>query len=141
MSQSSGFSVFDTDIAKLAAIALAGTLLAVLLRRENPAFATVCAFATAAAMALYILPDLGGIFTGFISLFEDGGISPEYYKSVIKVIGVAYFTEIVSSLCRDAGENAIGTKLELAGKVIALSLTIPAVTQLMTVIKEALSLI
>ena len=90
MSQSSGFSVFDTDIAKLAAIALAGTLLAVLLRRENPAFATVCAFATAAAMALYILPDLGGIFTGFISLFEDGGISPEYYKSVIKVIGVAY---------------------------------------------------
>ncbi len=92
-------------------------------------------------MALCLLPDLNGIFSDFISIFEDSGIPTDYYKSVIKVIGIAYFTEIVSALCRDAGENAIGTKLELAGKVAALSLTIPTITQLMTVIKEALSLI
>ncbi len=129
------------EIARLAAVALVGTLLAVLLRAKNPAFATLCAFATAAVMALYLLPDLSAVFSGFMSIFEESGISSDYCKSVIKVIGIAYFTEIVSALCRDAGENAIGAKLELAGKLMALSLTIPAVSRLMTVIKEALSLI
>ncbi len=92
-------------------------------------------------MALFLLPDLNGIFNDFASIFDDSGIPKEYYKSVIKVIGIAYFTEIISALCRDAGESAIGAKLELAGKVAALSLTIPALGQLMSVIKEALSLL
>ncbi len=92
-------------------------------------------------MAIYILPDLGRIFADFEGIFADSGISPVYYKSVIKVIAISYFTEIVSALCRDAGESALGAKLELSGKVMALSLSLPAIGQLMNVIKEALALI
>ncbi len=92
-------------------------------------------------MAVYMLPELKELFGSFTGIFEDSGISADYCKSVIKVIGIAYFTEIISALCRDAGESAIGAKLELAGKVMALAITVPAIKQLMSVIKEALALI
>ncbi len=129
------------DIAKIAAIAITATLLILLLRGKNPVFAALTALLATALMATYTISGFGEIFTSFNTLFETGGIEPFYYKSVIKVIGIAYFTEIISALCRDAGESAIAKKLELAGRVAVLMLTMPAVTQLMRVIIEALSLI
>lgn len=129
------------DIAKIAAVALAGTLMAVLLRTKNPAGAAIVALAAAAVMAAYMLDGFKTVFEGFSALIEAGGIEPDCYKSIIKVIGVAYFTEITAGLCRDAGESAIAAKLEIAGRLGVLALTVPIVAQLMTVIINALALL
>lgn len=129
------------DIAKIAAIAIVGTLLSVLLRGKNPVGAALVALATAGVMAMYTIGGIGAVFDGFGELIRTGGIEPDYYKSVIKVIGVAYFTEISAALCRDAGEGAIAVKLELAGRVAVLVLTLPIVARLMEVIIDALALI
>lgn len=129
------------EITKLAAIAITATLLVIVLKNKNPVFAAVTALAATVIMAGYTISALGDIFKDFTDLFEVGGIDTAYGKSIIKVIGIAYFTEIVSALCRDAGETAIAQKLDLAGRVAVLMLTVPAVSQLMTVIIEALNLI
>lgn len=129
------------DIAKIAAIALSGTLLAVILRQKSPALAALVALAATAVMAGMLLDSFRVIFDGFSALIESGGIDPEYYKSIIKVIGVAYFTEITAGLCRDAGESAIAAKLEIAGRLGVMALTVPIVARLMTVIINALSLL
>ena len=129
------------NIAKIAAIAITATLIILLLKGKNPIFAALIALGATVIMATYTIDGLGEIFTGFERLFEAGGIEPIYYKSVIKVIGIAYFTEITSALCRDAGETAVAQKLDLAGRVAVLVFTMPAVAQLMNVIIEALNLI
>ncbi len=130
-----------TDIVKIGAIAVCSTLLILILRQKNPLYATLTALAAACLMIFFSLDSFGSIFESFTSLFERGGIDSEYYKSVVKVIAVAYFTEITAALCRDAGENGIATKLELGGRVSVLILTMPAVTNLLEVIIEALALI
>lgn len=129
------------EIAKLASIAITATLLIVVLKDKNPVFALLTALAATVIMAGYTVLGLGEIFSDFERLFEVGGIDASYGKIIIKVIAVAYFTEITSALCRDAGETAIAQKLDLAGRVAVLILTVPAVSQLMTVIIEALNLI
>jgi stage III sporulation protein AD len=43
----------------------------------------------------------------------------------MKVMGIAYLTEFGSLICRDAGENAVGSKLELCGKIMVLVLALP----------------
>ncbi|MBS7298458.1 MAG: hypothetical protein KIG65_05190 [Eubacteriales bacterium] len=129
------------DIPKIAAIAITSTFLVILVKGRSPVFAAIIALAATSVMAWFTISGLSTLFTSFYTLFETGNIEPEYYKSVIKVIGIAYFTEITSALCRDAGESAIAQKLELAGRVSVLILTVPAVSQLMSVIIEALSLI
>lgn len=129
------------DIAKIAGVAIIGMLLSVMLRSKNPAAAALVALGSALVMTAMTLGGFESIFSGFSELIEAGGIEPQYYKSVIKVIGVAYFTDIISGLCRDAGEGAVAAKLEIAGRVTVLMLTLPVVTRLMEVIIDALSLI
>ena len=57
---------------------------------------------------------------------------------VLKVIGIAYITEFGSQVCRDAGESAIASKIELGGKIIILSLTVPILAALIEVILQIL---
>ncbi len=130
-----------TDIIKIGAVAICSALLAALLRPKNPLFAALVALAASVIMTFFTLDGFESIFDDFTTLLESGSVDSRYYKSVIKVIAVAYFTEIISALCRDAGENGIAAKLELGGRVSVLILTMPAVTNLLEVIIEALALI
>lgn len=129
------------DIAKIAGIAIVGMLLSVTLRGKSPAAATLIALGATLVMTAMTLSGFEAIFNGFSELIEAGGIEPLYYKSLIKVIGVAYFTDIISGICRDAGEGAVAAKLEIAGRVMILTLTMPVVVRLIEVIINALSLI
>ena len=63
-------------------------------------------------------------------------------KSAIKVIGIAYLAQMGASICQDAGESAIGGKVELCGRILILSAALPAAFQVlesaMSLIREAL---
>ena len=129
------------EIIKIGAVALTGMLFAVLMRNKNPTAAALTALACTLVIASYMLGAFEDLFSGFSRLLSSGGLDPVFYKSIIKVIGVAYFSEIISGLCRDAGQNAIAAKVEIAGRVFVLTLTLPVVTELMNVIIGALDMI
>jgi stage III sporulation protein AD len=52
----------------------------------------------------------------------------EFIKILIKMTGIAILTEYAVNLCKDTGENAIATKIDFAGKLILISLSIPIIT-------------
>ena len=59
-----------------------------------------------------------------------------YISTIIKIVGISYLMEFAINICKDAGESAIGTKLEFGGKVIILTLTFPILLSLVdTIIK------
>ena len=58
----------------------------------------------------------------------------EKYISIIKVIGIAYIVEFGKNVCIDAGQSSIATKLEMAGKVVIVVLTIPLISSLVNVL-------
>jgi len=55
---------------------------------------------------------------------------------LLKITGIAILTEFSVSICNDFGETSIGNKIDLGGKVIIISLSIPIITSLLgTVIR------
>ena len=50
------------------------------------------------------------------------------------LIGIAYIVEFGKNICIDAGQSSIATKLEMAGKVIIVVLTIPLISSLVNVL-------
>ena len=50
-----------------------------------------------------------------------------HMNTLIKIMGVAYVAEYGAQICKDAGENSLGSKVELAGKLTILSLSVPVV--------------
>ena len=66
------------------------------------------------------------------------GIKSEYVSIILKVTGIAYITQIGSEICKDAGESAIGTKIEIAGKVLIAAACLPLVTTLFGTVMDLL---
>jgi len=57
-------------------------------------------------------------------------------STILKIIGIAYIAEFGAEVCKDAGEGAIASKIELAGKVIIIVLAAPIITSLLDLIVE-----
>ena len=49
---------------------------------------------------------------------------------LLKITGIAILTEFAVSVSKDAGESAIASKIDLAGKVMVISLSVPILTSL-----------
>jgi stage III sporulation protein AD len=47
---------------------------------------------------------------------------------------VAYLAELGASVCLDAGESAIATKIELAGRVVILVIATPVILDVVNVL-------
>jgi len=65
---------------------------------------------------------------------ERAGLESRYLAIVIKIIGVAYLCQFAAELCRDVGEGAIAGKIELAGKVMILTLSMPIIDHLLDLV-------
>ena len=62
------------------------------------------------------------------------GINHSYLELLLKVTGIAYLVEIVKNVCADAGNTALASKAEFAGKVSIALLTIPLITNVVSLI-------
>lgn len=129
------------DIAKICAVAVCTTLLCLLLRGKDSSAAMLVAIGGGVCITLYMLPAAASVFSGMSDILAAGGIDSSVCTNLVKVTGIAYFTEICSGLCRDSGESALAAKLDIAGRVAILTLTVPAVKNLIDTICNALTLI
>ncbi len=109
----------------IAAVAVITAFLAVMLRRSHPeqamAVTLVAGILMVAAALDYMAPLLGDIQT----MLEASGLSGEYIQILFKSLGICVITQLASDACRDAGEQGLSAKTELAGKLILLALALP----------------
>ncbi len=119
----------------------AGLLLVVLLavlRPQRPELAAVLA----AAAGLYLFSLILGRVASVLGLLQEvalrANVNHQYLVPVLKVLGVAYLAEFAAHVARDAGEGAIAAKIELAGKVVILSLAVPIFTAVMDTVVRLL---
>ncbi len=118
------------DIFQIAIIGIVATLLIVLIKKYNPEYQIFIAVVTGVIILFVIYSYLGPILQSFQSLWSKTNIDNSYFEIILKVIVIAYITEFGAQICKDAGENSIGMKIELAGKVIIVYLSVPIVLSL-----------
>ena len=105
--------------------ALIVTVLLIIIRKERPEMAVLLALAAACLILVALLKNIGQIITVFESLALKARLDMVYLKLVIKIIGLAYLAGFGAQICKDAGENSMAAKIELAGKIFILGLGIP----------------
>lgn len=65
-------------------------------------------------------------------------IHQEFISLLIKITGIAILTEFAVSICKDSGENAIASKVDMGGKVIMISMSVPILASLLETILKIL---
>lgn len=129
------------DIFKVIGIGLIGGFLSIAVKQYRREFSVLIGAATSIAVLWGIADMLREVIDAFWSLTEQSGIDAKYFVIVIKVVGVAYITQFAAEILRDGGENASALKVELAGKIFILGLTLPILTSFLEVCINALDCI
>lgn len=90
-------------------------------------FAFLIAAATGIIIFMLLIGKIGSVIDVLKRLAENSGMESVYLKTVLKIIGIAYIAEFGAQIVRDAGQESIASKIELAGKVLILVLAIPII--------------
>ncbi|GEA15972.1 stage III sporulation protein AD [Moorella sp. E308F] len=120
------------EIFQIVGLALTATLIIVMVRQARGAdTALLISLVTGAIIFLLLLDRIGTVVKVLADLSARAGINQFYLDTILKIIGIAYVAEFGSQVCRDAGENAIAGKVELAAKVLIMVLAIPIIVAIL----------
>ena len=115
--------------------ALAATGAIIVIRRTNSEIA-VLASATAGVLIFgYIIKASLPLFEFIRELTSESGVS-SYFSVMLKALGISMCCRIGAEICRDSGESTLASKIELAGKVSIVLISIPIVKQLLEIAKD-----
>ena len=115
------------EIWQIVGLALIVTVFCVVLKQFRPEIALQLSILAGAAIFILILSKIKVIVDLLQTLADQANISSYYLLIVLKIVGVAYLAEFGAQICRDAGEGALATKIELAAKVGVIVLAIPII--------------
>ncbi|MEC0124221.1 stage III sporulation protein AD [Paenibacillus pabuli] len=116
------------EIIQVVGLALIATVLILVIKEQKPMFAFLIAAATGIVIFMMLIGKIGAVIEVLKRLAENSGMESIYLKTVLKIIGIAYIAEFGAQIVRDAGQESIASKIELAGKVLILVLAIPIIS-------------
>lgn len=122
------------NIFKVIGFALIAVSLIMILKNQRPEIALMCVIASSIIMLVFVFDEIKSVVVLLNNLIETSSINKSLLIIVLKVIGISYVVEFGRNICIDAGENSIASKIEMAGKVIIVSLSIPIITSLVEMV-------
>ncbi|MCI8346009.1 MAG: stage III sporulation protein AD [Clostridia bacterium] len=85
-----------------------------------------------------ILSKISGVVELLTNLANKTAINNQFLTLLIKITGIAFLTEFAVSICKDSGETAIANKMDMGGKVVIVSMSIPIISGLLETIVKVL---
>jgi len=112
-------------VLQITVVCVLAALLGLLLKKGGPELAMLVTLAAAVASFLY----LSGLMEDLLSFLDElasiAGIDEQLLTPLYKTVGIALVVRVGGSLCRDAGESALGSVVETAGTVCAVLVALP----------------
>lgn len=108
-------------------LALAVVMASLLLRQLRPELSMILVIAASVAIMIGLLGKMATVIRLVEELAKRANVGTMHMNTLIKIMGVAYVAEYGAQICKDAGENSLASKVELAGKLTILSLSVPVV--------------
>ncbi len=123
------------DIFRIIGIGISAAVLSLLLKERRPELALQISLLATAVIFLMSVPHIRAVIAMFEEISSEIGIDIKYILLVMNVIRTAYVAQFGAELCRDAGEGAIAAGIELAGKVLIMTISMPVVYSLLETVE------
>ncbi|WP_153123560.1 stage III sporulation protein AD [Peribacillus tepidiphilus] len=116
------------EIIKIVGISLIATFLALLVKEQKPNFAFLLVVFVGCLIFLFLVDQIYEIITMLQNIARQANVNMVYLETILKIIGIAYIAEFAAQITKDAGQGALSSKIELAGKILILAMAIPILT-------------
>lgn len=124
------------DIIKIIGVGLIALIIIIILKQYRAEFVIYVSIIAGVIILILIMDKVSAIIDLLTSLSNKTVINNEFLVLLIKITGIAFLTEFSVSICKDSGETAIANKIDIGGKVLIISMSIPIIASLLeTIIK------
>lgn len=112
------------DVMKIVGIGFVGMFLSMFLKEYKREYVVYISLIVGISILMYCVSSISKImeFINSLDFFDNYN---EYIKLLIKITGISILIEYVVAICKDSGENAIASKIDYAGKIMIISISIP----------------
>lgn len=124
---------------RIIGIGIIGSILSLLIKRHRPEMAMAVPILTSVVILMMCIPYLSTVISAFEDIADRADIEFSHMRTVIKIIGVSYICQFGSDICQDAGEKTISSKIELGGKIIIITLSMPIIYSLLELVGDIIS--
>ena len=122
------------NMIKIACLGLSGVMLGLFLRQIKSPFAEIISLATCLLIIFYSLTKLSAVFELVNTIGGYFSEQKNYFKILLKIIGITYIADFSSNICKDAGYSAIAGQIEIFGKISILAISSPIILALLETI-------
>ncbi len=128
----------STQVFAAAAIALIASAAAVLLKQSSPHMALLLSLAAAAVIVYRLIGAFDTLLDYAKVMISLSGISEAVIAPVVKSAAVVLIGGFCSSLCRDAGQSAIASAVDMSVNVGCICIALPLVKLTVETVGELL---
>lgn len=126
------------DITQIIGIGLVAVTISIVLKENRPELAIFISIIVGTIIIIGLIPNLKSIIDYIENLSSKININFSFVNILLKITGIAILAEFAVSVCNDANEKAIGSKIDLGGKILIISMSLPIVKALLDVILKLL---
>ncbi|WP_268340201.1 stage III sporulation protein AD [Bacillus haynesii] len=116
------------EIVQIVGLGMIATFLSLIVREQKPTFAFMIIVFAGCTIFLFLVDQVYEIIRMIEKIAANANINMMYVETILKIIGIAYIAEFGAQLTKDAGQGAIASKIELAGKILILVMAVPILT-------------
>ena len=118
------------NIVGIAGITICAAAIAAMLRRYHQEYAVFISIAAGVVILLMILSNVSPAVHQISTLLSSAGLTSDYGVILFKTLGICFLAQFAADACRDAGESALASNVELAGKIAVVVLSLPLFEQI-----------
>ena len=126
------------DVIKIVGIGLIALIIIILLKQYKPEFVIYVSILAGVLILFLVMDKLSSVVTLLRSIADKASINMNFLNLLIKITGIAFLSEFAVSICKDSGESAIASKIELGSKIIIIFMSIPIISSLLQLVIKIL---
>ncbi|MED0675604.1 stage III sporulation protein AD [Aneurinibacillus thermoaerophilus] len=126
------------DIIQIVGLGIVATILSLVVKEQKPMFSFILATFTGVVIFLFLIGKISDVIRVLEGIAMQAHVNIVYLDTILKIIGIAYIAEFGAQVTRDAGQGAIASKIELAGKILIMVLAIPILSVIVETIVQLL---
>ena len=126
------------DITQIIGIGLIAVIISIVLKENKPEFAIFVSIIVGIIIIVGLLPNITNIINYIENIADKTNINLNFVNILIKITGIAILSEFPVSVCNDSNEKAIGSKIDIGGKILIISMSLPIIKALLDVIIKIL---
>lgn len=126
------------DVIKIIGVGFVALIAIIIIKQYKPEFAIYISIAAGVIILFLIMDKFKAIINLLQSISNKAGINNQFLGLLLKITGIALLAEFAINICKDSGEGAIASKIEMGSKIIIVSMSIPIISNLLDIILKLL---